>query len=126
MARCASTLVLITIAASCLVVRGRPCHQIPANRVWDVQWSGNPSAKTENLSGFDTPYNPPRGQIQVDSADYFTLAREANDKYQLRQFSGNGTLKSTFPQGEVKANSEVVFYIIDGWFGTVITQDTHQ
>jgi len=48
-----------------------------------------------------------------------------NDSYQLRLFGNDGREMSTFPVGKVKANSEVVFYIVDGWYGTIISKIAH-
>merc|ERR1712151_387189 len=46
--------------------------------------------------------------------------------FQLKHFSSNGAVKTILPAGKVKANSEVVFYIIDGWFGTILTNKAHR
>jgi len=104
------------------------CHKIPANRVWDVQWSGDPSASTEYFSYFNTPYISSVGRLHVlYSEDYFTLrASNTSNKYLLRHHSMDGTIMSIFPEGEVKANSEVAFYVVDGFYGTLITKEAHQ
>lgn len=56
-----SSLVQKALGSSCLTnkVTSTDCYKISVNRVWDVQWSGSPSASTEHFSGFSTPYMPP-------------------------------------------------------------------
>jgi len=51
---------------------------------------------------------------------------KSNGNYQLKHFSFDGTLKNQFPEGRLKANSEVVFFIINGWYSTVITKVPHK
>jgi len=46
--------------------------------------------------------------------------------YQLTQFGSNGARKAIFPEGELKANEDVVFYMVDGWYGTIITKKAHR
>jgi len=104
------------------------CERISAKRVFDVQWSGAPHRTSQYCSYFDEPYYPHKGRISVDREnDYFTLSRNADGTYSLRQYGADGTLKTTFPDGKVTlASVEVIFYIIDGFFGTVITSIEHR
>jgi hypothetical protein len=100
--------------------------KIPANRVFDVQWSGVPESTDEVAYRFTAPYKPHEGgRASMASTDYFTLKRKAEDMYQLKHFAANGQVKTVFPLGKVKANAEAVFYIINGW-GTVITREAHR
>jgi len=124
MARC--VVICFFAAFSCaMATSSETCHKIPANRVWDVQWSGSPSATAENFTSFRTPYTAGQ-RLQVEADDYFTLAGKPDNKYQLQQLRANGTIKTTFAEGEVKANSEAAFYIVNGFYGTLITKEAHQ
>merc|ERR1712232_511587 len=103
-----------SLSPSCLPGTAVPtCDKISPDRVWDVQWSGNPPATSEQTWGFAAPYNPSTGlRVSIKSGDYFTLTWTGNDRYQLKLMGDDGTEKSTFPEGKVKADSEVVFYIV--------------
>merc|ERR1711920_1123556 len=103
------------------------CGQIPATRVFDVQWSGDETRTDQACSHFQMPYDPRTGmRLQVDVGnDYFELVVTESGDHALQQFDKNGTLKVELRGGEVKlANADVVFYIIDGWFGTIITRSS--
>mmetsp|Transcript_63544 Transcript_63544/g.200752 ORF Transcript_63544/g.200752 Transcript_63544/m.200752 type:complete len:434 (+) Transcript_63544:77-1378(+) len=108
--------------------RGVLCKQISAKRVFDVQWSGNVRQTTLDCYGFDAPFHPHKGRTIVDrEADYYSLVQKADGKFSLRQYGADGTLKETLPDGRVAlASQEAIFYIIDGWYGTVITSMEHQ
>lgn len=100
------------------------CGEISARRVFDVQWSGDMSRTTQHCSGFDAPFDPAGGRLSVDrSRDSFRLGRQPGGSLVLQHFDGLGKLKNQLLGGEVKlASEEVLFYIIDGWFGTIITR----
>jgi len=102
---------------------GAPCGRISAKRVFDVQWSGDQSRTTQTVSGLAEPYYPGKGHLSVDREhDYFGLSRNDDGSYSLRQYGPDGTLKAKLPDGNVTlASTEMVFYIIRGWFGTIIT-----
>jgi len=108
--------------------RGALCGRISAKRVFDVQWSGNEHQTTQFCSGFSAPYHPHKGRTTVDrETDYYNLVEKANGKFSLRQYGADGTLKETLPDGKVTlASQDAIFYIIDGWFGTVITSAEHR
>eukprot|EP00747_Dinoflagellata_sp_TGD_P215261 gnl/TRDRNA2_/TRDRNA2_87982_c0_seq1.p1 gnl/TRDRNA2_/TRDRNA2_87982_c0~~gnl/TRDRNA2_/TRDRNA2_87982_c0_seq1.p1 ORF type:complete len:188 (+),score=20.17 gnl/TRDRNA2_/TRDRNA2_87982_c0_seq1:63-626(+) len=127
MLRCIECLFFCTVSLSLSMVRSESCDQIPIDRVFDVQWSGDVSAANESALSFDRPMNTDTlERLQVEDTDYFTLMHKADDKYQLKHFGLGGALKFTFPEGMVKANTAVVFYIIDEWFATVITRSPHE
>jgi hypothetical protein len=101
------------------------CGKIPATNVFDVQWSGDQTRTDQACSYFREPFDPrTKTRLQVDlQNDYFELVAKENGDYALQQFDKNGSLKFDLWGGEVKlANADVVFYIIDGWFGTIITR----
>lgn len=103
------------------------CGQIPATRVFDVQWSGDENQVDQACSHFQMPYDPrTHSRLQVDvHDDYFELVVNESGDYALQQFDERGTLKFELCCGEVKlANADVVFYIIDGWYGTIITRSS--
>jgi len=104
------------------------CGMISAKRVFDVQWSGNPSETVQHCSGFDAPYIPHKGRISVNrESDYFVLEKHADDVYSLKHFLQDGTLKNTLSGGKVMlASQEMTFYIIDNFYGTVITKTDHK
>jgi len=103
------------------------CDRIPADRVWDVQWSGDRYANTEFARSFNAPFNPStRRRLIVEHMDYFTLKKRRNGKYKLKHYGFNGVMKSSLPAGEVKANTAVVFIIINGFYGTVIPRRPHR
>merc|ERR1740121_418619 len=122
----ALVLLCLTCTGSLAAADHDVCGKISPSRVSDIQWSGSPSATTEHVSYSGAPYNPTTGRhASVEAGDYYTLSTASGTNYQLKQYSGNGVLKSTFPEGTAKANAEAVFVIIDGWYGTVITQTDH-
>jgi len=104
------------------------CGHIPANRVFDVQWSGNENdASSQSVSGFNAPFLPStRSRMEVDlDSDYFKLAEGSDGTYSLTQFGQDGTMKAELSGGKVKlANDDVAFYIIDGWYATIITRSS--
>jgi len=103
------------------------CGHIPATNVFDVQWSGNQTQLVQDCHGFQPPFDPrTSSRLQVDLRnDYFELVSNKSGGYALQQFDKHGNLKSDLWGGEVKlANANVVFYIIDGWFGTIITRSS--
>merc|ERR1712079_231128 len=104
------------------------CGMISAKRVFDVQWSGNPSDTVQQCWGFDAPYVPHTGRISVNrESDYFVLEKNADDTFSLKHFRQDGTLRTTLSGGEVMlASPEVAFYIIDNHYGTVITKTDHK
>lgn len=114
------------LLGSCSTRATAICGKIPANRVFDVQWSGNPTSTSESLSGLATPYIPGVGRVDASATDYFTLSRISANVYELKHFGPDGTHKKTFPRGSIKANNEAIMYIIHGWFGTVLTKNKHE
>lgn len=100
------------------------CGKIHPTRVRDVQWSGNVEATTEEVYYSGTPFIPGVGHVSVTPDDYFTLSKSSGTNYQLKQHGSDGHVKIEFDEGEVKANSDVVFYIVAGWYGTVITKES--
>jgi len=99
------------------------CGKINPNRVRDVQWSGNVGATTEHVYYSGTPFIRGTGHVSVAPDDYFTLSKAVGTSYQLKQHGSTGSVKTVFAKGEVKANADVIFYIVDGWYGTVITKE---
>merc|ERR1740138_290152 len=103
------------------------CGRIPASNVFDVQWSGDQTQRVQACSGFQEPFDPRTGsRLQVDlQSDYFELVSNKSGGYALQQFDKHGNLKFDLWGGDVKlANSDMVFYIIDGWYGTIITRSS--
>jgi len=115
------------LSPSCVGFSRTPnCHRISPNRVWDVQWSGNPLAAREHAWGFAAPYNlSTQFHVVAESGDYFTLTWTGNDLYLLTLFDCDGIEKLAFPEGKVKADSEVVFYLVNGRYATIITTAEH-
>mmetsp|Transcript_19380 Transcript_19380/g.35232 ORF Transcript_19380/g.35232 Transcript_19380/m.35232 type:complete len:388 (-) Transcript_19380:58-1221(-) len=103
------------------------CGKLPPSRVWDVAWRGNPSATDEYTWNFQTPWISSVGHIIVEPTDYFTLTKVmCGTDYQLKHYGSDGYLKTTFPKGKVKSNSDVVFYLYRDWYATVITKEKHK
>jgi len=103
------------------------CGHVPATNVFDVQWSGDQTEQVQACSGFQEPFDPRTdSRLQVDlQNDYFELVPNKSGGHSLRQFDKHGKLKFNLWGGEVKlANADVVFYIIDGWYGTIITRSS--
>ena len=100
------------------------CGNISAKRVFDVQWSGDESLAVQQCWGFSAPYKPNEGRLTVDREhDYFRLHMGPDGAQALQHFGRDGHLKAELSGGVVRLGSEeVIFYIIDGWFGTVITR----
>jgi len=64
-------------------------------------------------------------QVDVDS-DYFELVAKGSGVYALQQYDEHGTLKAELLGGELKlVNADVIFYIISGWYATIITRSSH-
>jgi len=102
------------------------CGRIPATNVFDVQWT-HTLRSDQACSSFQEPYDPhTRTSLQVDlQNDYFELVVKDSGDYALQQFDRNGSLKFDLWGGWVfLANADVVFYIIGGYFATIITRSS--
>jgi len=119
-----------TLSFAAAAVKATPrlidtCGTIPATRVFDVQWSGNESKLSQDCFGFAAPFDPSSmRRLVVDrELDHFRLAKMPDGSVALQHFDQFGKMKDQLSGGKVKlASSEVLFYIIDGWFGTIITK----
>lgn len=101
------------------------CGDIPAKQVFDVQWSGEESQTDQYCRGFDAPFDPSSDRrLTVDQEfDHYRLGKTPDGSYVLQLFDRHGKLKGQLSGGKVKlANTEVLFYIIGGWYGTIITK----
>jgi len=100
------------------------CGDISAKRVFDVQWSGDETSTTQRVSGFAKPYIPGVGRLSVDRKhDFFRLHKTSSGSYVLQHFDKGGSLKNELSGGKVQlGNDDMLFYIIDGWYGTIITK----
>jgi len=100
------------------------CGDISARRVFDIQWSGDEASTTQRCSGFAKPYSPGVGRLSVDRAhDFFRLRKASSGSYFLYHFGKGGRLKNEMSGGKVKlGDDDALFYIIDGWYATLITK----
>jgi len=101
------------------------CGDIPAKQVFDVQWSGSESQTDQGCSGFAVPYEPNQGvHLAVDwASDHFRLGETPDGSHVLQLFDMHGEMKGQLSGGMLKlASAEVAFYIIDGWYATIITK----
>jgi len=103
------------------------CGRIPANRVFDIQWSGNENNSVQACSGFNAPFDPRSGRLTVDlTSDHFRLVKLPGDEYDLLQFGKSGEAKGSLRGGKLSlGNLDVLFFIIDGWYGTIITRSSN-
>lgn len=92
--------------------------RVPANRVWEVQWSGSAPAPSEDIQF------PLSHRLDMALGDYYTLSKAFGRRYQLNQYDVSGKLKRGPLAGQVKANSEAIFLIAFP-LSTVITKQAY-
>lgn len=58
----------------------------------------------------------------MEPTDYFTIEHLSDNFYELKHYGGDGSLKTTFPQGSIKSNKDILLYMVQGFYATAICQ----
>jgi len=100
------------------------CENLPASQVWDTQWSGNLECTIQSFSSFSCPFSPDGGRrICPESGDdYWRLKPTMNGRFDLELYNRAGVKYDQLAGGRIElANENGAFFVIDGWYGTLIT-----